>query len=220
MNGRSPFLEPLFTLFGTVVHPFWLDWVNGRSSFATRSTGCRMIICVAALSLPPRSSICDSSRPAVVSENPAIAVGFPATISEFNRQMSAFDKTPNDLLNATLGHVAFGGEPRDAGPGAAFSFVDKVGKDIGEHESERRQLGIGAHLFKPEKFFTGKRAATIRRCFSEVETIAGVLCPRTSCAASQIRIGGHPGSMGRVDRDRNSLTTPFGSPRIGGEKDR
>jgi hypothetical protein len=84
MNGRSPFLEPLFTLFGTVVHPFWLEWVNGRSSFAIRRTGRWLIICVAELSVSLLPSIFDSVRPAVVSDNPAVAVGFSATISEFD----------------------------------------------------------------------------------------------------------------------------------------
>ena len=74
----------------------------------------------------------------------------------FDGQMAAFDKARNDLLDASLGHVTLRGETGDAGPSEALPFVHEICDHVGEHEGERRQLGIGAHLVEPNEFFARK----------------------------------------------------------------
>ena len=76
--------------------------------------------------------------------------------------MTALDETPNDLFNAVLGHMAFGGKAFDAGPGVTFLLVDEIGEHKGQHEGERRQFGVGAHLIEPDEFFVCKGGLALR----------------------------------------------------------
>lgn len=87
------------------------------------------------------------------SDNPAITIGLATTVSEFDVQMATLDKTADYFLHAPLGHATFGGKPCDAGPGAALALIHKISEDVCEHEGKWRQLGIGAHLVEPQKFF-------------------------------------------------------------------
>ena len=79
----------------------------------------------------------------------------------FDGQMAAFDKARNDLLDASLGDATFGSETRHAGPGEPLPFIDEVGDHVGQHEGERSQLGIGAHLVEPNEFFAYKGTVAI-----------------------------------------------------------
>ena len=108
-----------------------------------------------------------------VADDPAIAVGLSATAAAFNGEVTAFDKAANDFLNASFSHATFGGKPRDAWPGVAFSVIDEIGEDIGEHEAERRQGGISTHLVEPDEFVARKRCA-VTACLVDV---AGAVNP-------------------------------------------
>ncbi len=102
--------------------------------------------------------------------------------------MAAFDETRNDFLDASLAHATFSGEVGDARPGAALALVDEVGEDIGEHKGKRRQLGIGAHLVKPEKFFARKGDTTIRRRIGDAGKIAAVSGRRIETRRATLQI--------------------------------
>jgi len=69
-------------------------------------------------------------------DNPTVAICPAAPDADFHVEMTVLDKASNDLLDALLGHVTFGGEMRDAGPCAPLSFVDQVSENIGQHEGE------------------------------------------------------------------------------------
>ena len=214
MNRRSPFFERQFTLFGTVVHPFRVDWVNRRSlllNWRGRRI-CRLAIATRRLTCVLR--VVGRADAIVGFDDPSIAVRLAPPISQFDGQVAAFDKAPKDFLNASLGHATVGRESRDAGPGAAQAFVDEIGEDIGEHEGERRQLGVGAHLFKPEKFLARKGDTTLRRRIVDARNIGVVVWTKadTGRAASHIWIRDHPRRMGRVGPDRNNLDMRCGLP--------
>jgi hypothetical protein len=82
-------------------------------------------------------------------DNPTVAICPAAPDANFHAQMTALDKASNDLLDALLGHAAFGGEMRDAGPCAPLAFVDQVSENLGQHEGKRCQLRVAMHLVKP-----------------------------------------------------------------------
>ena len=77
----------------------------------------------------------DAAR-ALQLDNPTVAICPAAPDADFHAKMTALDKASNDLLDALLGHAAFGGEMRDAGPCAPLAFVDQVSENIGQHEGE------------------------------------------------------------------------------------
>lgn len=124
----------------------------------------------------------------VISDDPTVPVRLATAVSQFDGQTAAFDKAPNDLLNASFGHTTFGGEVGDAGPGIALAFVDEVGEDIGEHEGKRRQLGIGAHLVEPEKFFARKGDTTICLRIGDARKIAAVSGTRIETRRATLQI--------------------------------
>ena len=161
MNGRSPFLERLFTLFGTAVHPFRFDWVNWCSPFSIRLVGRRPRLSIARRPPTLFLAFLDSLVAIQVSDDPPIAVGLAAAVSMFDGQMAAFDKASNDLLDASLGHATLRGEMSDAGPSEALPFIHEICDHIGEHEGERRQLRIGAHLVEPNEFVAHKGTVAI-----------------------------------------------------------
>ena len=69
-------------------------------------------------------------------------------------EVTTLNEPPHNFLDASFGHATFGGEARDAGPGAALPFIDEVREHKGQHERERRQTGIDEHLVEPGELVT------------------------------------------------------------------
>ncbi|MFZ3178641.1 MAG: hypothetical protein WA156_00165 [Methylocystis silviterrae] len=84
-------------------------------------------------------------------DDPPVAVRSAATGFELDGEMAAVAQPPNNLLDPVLGDATFCGEMSDAGPGEALPFIDEIGEHIGEHEGERREFWIGAHLLEPKE---------------------------------------------------------------------
>lgn len=154
-------------------------------------------------------------------DDPAIVIGLASALSEFHGEMTAFDKSANDLLNPALGHATLRGEPGNAGPGVSPLCIDEVCEHIGEEEGERRQLRIGAQLIEPTKFFAMKRngVVTWHLLFAvRVMRIAKLL--RLPFWRMRGRtIFDHAAKIGRVARDQNGGNRLLRLWRVSSRKD-
>jgi hypothetical protein len=152
-------------LFGTTIAFFGFVWGNGCCPFIILK-GQRTSLLFVALKWPIVVPFGVAASPTAVLDNPAIAVRLATTGSEFNVKMSAVDKASNDLLDAVLGHAAFGGETHDTWPGVAFPVIDEVGEHIGQHNASGVSSGSArtwsshTNLSRAKELFLFAAAAT------------------------------------------------------------
>ena len=117
--------------------------------------------------------------------------------------------------------MAFGGEALDARPGMAFLFVDEISEHKGQHEGERRQFGVGAHLIEPDEFFVCEGAWVVRRCLGDavapisVDLRTGIEVGRV---AAKIRVGSHAANMKQAGAIRYSFNRFWAQWRVCGGK--